>query len=46
MQSRNLSVNIVANEACVSSPKPNPSAHIDNGVTTVCSTVSETPNPH
>ena len=46
MQSRNLSVNIVADEASVSSPKPNTSAHSDNRVTTVRSTGSETPNPH
>ena len=39
-QSHNLSVNIAADEASVSSPNPN--AHTDNGVTTVRST----PNSH
>ena len=43
-QSRNLSINIAADETSLSSP--NPSAYTDNGVTTVCSTSSETPNPH
>ena len=37
-------VNIVADEASVSSP--NSTSRIGNGVTTVRSTGSETPNPH
>ena len=36
--------NIAVDEASVTSS--NPSAHTDNGATTVRSTGSETPNPH
>ena len=43
---RNLSVNIVADGACVTRSSPNPSAHTDSAAITVCSTGSKTPNSH